>query len=191
MSSPVPPARASEVLRLGNTQAITRCGEPLQLHEPMQLQSWAGIFDQNHTEQRAIAGPRAFNGLYDDEGVPLICPTCQVLAQSVLAGDRLLLCMGLFSIFSMGMAGFYLVLAIYLQQECGLDALQAGTILVTNGLGYLASSSVARLADQRLGRQVLALAGILRPSALVCSMKRPGDRSPGGFAKPRPSVSSS
>jgi len=37
--------------------------------------------------------------LCDDEGVPLICPTCQVLAQSVLAGDRLLLCMGLFSIF--------------------------------------------------------------------------------------------
>jgi hypothetical protein len=55
MSSPVPPARASEVRRLGNTQAITRCGEPLQLHEPMQLQSWVGIFDQNHTEQRAIA----------------------------------------------------------------------------------------------------------------------------------------
>jgi len=69
--------------------------------------------------------------------------------------------MGLFSIFYMGMAGFYLVLAIYLQQECGLDALQAGTILVVNGLGYLASSSVARLADERLGRQVLALAGIL------------------------------
>jgi hypothetical protein len=28
---------------------------------------------------RAIAGPRAFNGLCDDEGMPLICPTCQVL----------------------------------------------------------------------------------------------------------------
>ena len=34
--------------------------------------------------------------------VPLICPTCQVLAQSVLTGDRLLLCMGLFSIFLVG-----------------------------------------------------------------------------------------
>jgi len=32
----------------------------------------------------------------------LICPTCQVLAQSVLTGDRLLLCMGLFSIFLVG-----------------------------------------------------------------------------------------
>src|SRR5882762_4644798 len=68
----------------------------------MQLQSWVGIFAQNHTERRAIAGPRASNGLCDDEGVPLICPTCQVLAQSVLAGDRRLLCMGLFSIFLVG-----------------------------------------------------------------------------------------
>ena len=33
-------------------------------------------------KQRAIAGPRAFNGSCDDEGVPLICPTCQVFAQS-------------------------------------------------------------------------------------------------------------
>ena len=63
---------------------------------------WVGIFAQNHTERHAIAGPRAFSGLCDDEGVPLICPTCQVLAQSVLAGDRLLLCMGLFSIFLLG-----------------------------------------------------------------------------------------
>ncbi len=40
-SSRVPPARASEARRLGNTHAITRCGEPLQLHEPMQIQSSA------------------------------------------------------------------------------------------------------------------------------------------------------
>src|SRR5882672_12503343 len=60
-------------------------------------------FRPNHTEQRAIAAPRAFNGFCDDEGVPLICPTCQVLTpQSVLAGARLLLCMGVFSIFFVG-----------------------------------------------------------------------------------------
>src|SRR6266851_8703957 len=60
-------------------------------------------FRPNHTERRAIAAPRAFNGLCDDEGVPLICPTCQVLPpHSVLAGARLLLCMGLFSIFFVG-----------------------------------------------------------------------------------------
>jgi hypothetical protein len=46
--------------------------------------------------------PGSFIGLCDDEGVPLICPTCQVSAKSVLAGDRLLLCMGLFSIFLVG-----------------------------------------------------------------------------------------
>jgi len=43
--------------------------------KPMQLQLWVRIFAQNRTEQRATAGPRAFNGLCDDEGVPLICPT--------------------------------------------------------------------------------------------------------------------
>src|SRR6266700_2815277 len=78
------------------------CHEPLQRQEPMQLQSWAGIFAQHHTKRRAVVGPLAFNGSCDDKGVPLICPTCQVLAQSVLAGDRLLLCMGLFSIFLVG-----------------------------------------------------------------------------------------
>jgi len=39
------------------------------------------------------------NGFCDDEAVLLICPTCQVSAQSIGSGDRLLLCMGLFSIF--------------------------------------------------------------------------------------------
>jgi hypothetical protein len=52
-----------------------------------------------------MARPRAFDGLCDDEGVPLICPTCQVLAQSVPAGERLLLCMGLFSIFFVASGG--------------------------------------------------------------------------------------
>src|SRR6266704_4124278 len=47
----------------------------------MQLQLWVRIFAQDRAEERAIARPRAFNGLCDDEGVPLICPTCQVFAQ--------------------------------------------------------------------------------------------------------------
>jgi predicted MFS family arabinose efflux permease len=64
------------------------------------------------------------------------------------------------------MAGFYLVFAIYMQEGRGLDALQAGTIFVANGLGYLASSSVARQVNERLGRQVLALAGALRALGL-------------------------
>src|SRR5712671_2601183 len=32
--------------------------------------------------QMQSAGPRVSNGLCDDEGVPLICPMCQVFAQS-------------------------------------------------------------------------------------------------------------
>jgi predicted MFS family arabinose efflux permease len=75
---------------------------------------------------------------------------------------------GLFAqlIFYMSMAGFYLVFAIYVQEGRGLDALQAGTLFIANGVGYLASSSVARLAGERLGRQVLALAGLLRAIGL-------------------------
>jgi EmrB/QacA subfamily drug resistance transporter len=69
-------------------------------------------------------------------------------------------------IFYMSMAGFYLVFAIYMQEGRALDALQAGTIFVANGLGYLASSSVARQVSERLGRQVLALAGALRALGL-------------------------
>src|SRR5712691_11871007 len=95
----IAPARASELRRLGNTQAVTRCRDPMQVNEPKPRNSWVGVFAQHHTERRAMACPRSFDGLCDDEIVPLICPTCQVLAQSVLAGDRLLLCMGLFSIF--------------------------------------------------------------------------------------------
>ncbi len=62
----------------------------------------SGAMAKLHRTARAIAGPRPFNGLCDDEGMPLICPTCQVLGQSVRPGDRLLLCMGLFSIFCLG-----------------------------------------------------------------------------------------
>ena len=79
----------------GNAQAITRCGEPMQL----------SIVGKNFSPKIAPnSALRAFDGLCDDEAVPLICPTCQVSAQSVGSGDRLLLCMGLFSIFLAGAA---------------------------------------------------------------------------------------
>ena len=48
---------------------------------------------------RATRGP---GRLRDDAGVQLICPTCQIAFQSIRAGDGLLLCMGLFSIFLVG-----------------------------------------------------------------------------------------
>jgi hypothetical protein len=69
------------------------------------------------TEQRAVGRPRSFDGLCDEEAVPLICPTCQVSAQSVGAGDRLLHCMGLFSIF--------LWREPATRRECGTSSLSA------------------------------------------------------------------
>src|SRR3954453_22384032 len=45
--------------------------------------------------------PQAPGGSCNDEGMPLICPTRQVLAQSVLAGDRRLTLHGVvFDIFA-------------------------------------------------------------------------------------------
>lgn len=69
-------------------------------------------------------------------------------------------------VFYMSMAAFYLVFAIYMQEGRGLSALQAGLLFAANGLGYLASSSVARLVGERLGTRVIALAGILRAMGL-------------------------
>jgi predicted MFS family arabinose efflux permease len=69
-------------------------------------------------------------------------------------------------IFYMTMAGFYLFFAVYVQNGRGLDALQAGTLFVANGVGYLVSSSIARLTGARLGRQILTLAGLLRAIGL-------------------------
>jgi len=68
--------------------------------------------------------------------------------------------------FYMSMAGFYLVLALYLQAGRGLTPLEAGLIFVANGAGYLATSSqVGRLA-RRLGHQVIALAALVRAAGL-------------------------
>jgi hypothetical protein len=57
----------------GNAQTITRCGEP------MQLSIVGKNFSPKIAPNRAL---RAFDGLCDDEAVPLICPTRQVFAQS-------------------------------------------------------------------------------------------------------------
>ena len=47
----------------------------------------------------AVVRTGRLNGFCNAGIVRLICPTCQVSAQSVGSGDRRLLCMGLFSIF--------------------------------------------------------------------------------------------
>ena len=68
--------------------------------------------------------------------------------------------------FYMGMAGFYLVFALYLQEGRGFDALDSGLVFAANGAGYMVSSNAARVTTDRLGRQVLALAGTLRAAGL-------------------------
>jgi hypothetical protein len=64
----------------------------------------------------AIAEPRAFSRLRDDAGVLLICPTCQIVFQSIHAGDCRLPGMGLFSIFLVGSQN-RVCAAIMLKQE--------------------------------------------------------------------------
>ena len=76
-----------------------------------------------------IADPQASSGLCDDEGVPLICPTCQVLAQSVLAGDRLLTLHGVvFDIFVGSHSD-----AAWLQDSCLKAHTPTGPSLYRNG----------------------------------------------------------
>jgi hypothetical protein len=67
-----------------------------------------GLPLQSRRRARCRAGPWAFCKLRDDELVPLICPTCQnVFAGSLKASmpaTTMLLCMGLFSIFWLGVS---------------------------------------------------------------------------------------
>ncbi len=63
--------------------------------------------------------------------------------------------------FYTGMASFFLVLALYLQEGRGLSALGSGLTFAVMGAGFFASSVSARRVGRRLGRQALALGGVL------------------------------
>ena len=66
--------------RFGHALAIVRRGEPVQ------FQLWVRIFGpQSQPTRPAIAERRAFTGLWDDEGMPLICPTCQLAIRAAAA----------------------------------------------------------------------------------------------------------
>jgi EmrB/QacA subfamily drug resistance transporter len=69
--------------------------------------------------------------------------------------------------FSMGMAAYFLVFALWTQQGRGLDALGAGLLFTPIGLGYLAGSALAPRAAARLGRQGIALGALLRAASLA------------------------
>ncbi len=70
-------------------------------------------------------------------------------------------------VFYAGMASFFLVLAVYLQEGCGLSALDSGLVFTALAAGYLLASAGAEALAPRFGRQVLAAGGIVRATALT------------------------
>jgi len=70
-------------------------------------------------------------------------------------------------VFWTGQASYFLVFALFVQQGREMDALGAGLIFGAIGVGYLATSTTARLVAARLGRQVIALGGLLRVVGLT------------------------
>jgi EmrB/QacA subfamily drug resistance transporter len=66
-------------------------------------------------------------------------------------------------VFYAGMASFFLVLAIYLQEGRGQDALGSGLTFTPLAAGYLAAS----IAAPRLGRRALRLGGLVRAAGLA------------------------
>ena len=86
------PRRALLEARLGHMRAIVRRGDPLQ------FQFWANNFQRRPRRTRPpLPGRRARAAFRIQRNMPLICPTCQMASSH--ASGRLLLCMGLFSIF--------------------------------------------------------------------------------------------
>lgn len=68
--------------------------------------------------------------------------------------------------FWLGQASFFLVLALYLQQGRGLDALGSGLVFTAIGAGYLLTSTTAHRLAARLGRQVVAGGALLMAAGL-------------------------
>jgi hypothetical protein len=63
----------------GHAQAIVRHGEARAIS--------IGVTDlsRNRTDAPAIAGRRELTRLWDDEEMPLICPTCQIVFRCIHA----------------------------------------------------------------------------------------------------------
>ena len=69
--------------------------------------------------------------------------------------------------FFAGMASFFLVLALYLQEVRGLSALAAGTTFSILGCGYLVSSLYAQRLTNRLGHKSLAIGALVMAAGLA------------------------
>lgn len=70
-------------------------------------------------------------------------------------------------VFSVGLASFFFVFALYLQQGRGLDALEAGELFSAIGAGYLVTSTLAGRIAGRLGRQTVAVGALLMVAGLL------------------------
>lgn len=70
-------------------------------------------------------------------------------------------------VFWMGQASYFLILALFLQYGRGLDPLEAGVVFAALGGGYTLSSALAGKVAAKMGRQVLALGGVLTTVGLV------------------------
>ncbi|WP_030510541.1 MFS transporter [Microbispora rosea] len=86
--------------------------------------------------------------------------------------------------FSMGMAAYFLIFAMYSQEGRGLDALQAGLIFTPIGAGYLAASLAAPRLAARFGRQIIAFGGLTRAVSLAVLLVAVAGNAPIGWLVP-------
>lgn len=70
-------------------------------------------------------------------------------------------------VFQAGIASYFLTLALYLQDGRGLDPLASGCVFSVLGLGFFVASLYGRRAAGRLGRQALALGGVVMAAGLA------------------------
>lgn len=88
---------------------------------------------------------------------------------------------GLFAclVFYAGVASYFLVLALYLQQGRGLSPLDAGAVFTMMAVGYFATTNLAPRLVRRLGRQTLAIGALTMVAGLGLQawavLDQPGD----------------
>ncbi|WP_106400857.1 MFS transporter [Actinocorallia populi] len=86
--------------------------------------------------------------------------------------------------FTMGMAAYFLIFALYVQEGRGMDALQAGLVFTPIGAGYLAASSFAPRLAARFGRQAIAFGGLTRVAGLALILLAVHREAPIGWLVP-------
>lgn len=70
-------------------------------------------------------------------------------------------------LFFMGMASFFLIVTLYLQDGLGFGALASGAIFTQLGLGFFLSSLVSPRVERRLGRQIVTVGALVMAASLT------------------------